>query len=278
MLDEGYVKIWRTILKWEWYKVEHTKTIFLHLIFTANLHDSKWRGITVKRGQRITSRNHLAVETGISEQQARTAIKHLISTNEITIQSTSEYSLITVVNFEDYQGNCKGATSQSTKRATIDQPTTNQPSTNDQPLIKNDKKDKKDKNDKNTNSTANAVAFTDGFAEFWGNYPKKKDKAAALRAWNKLKPDAELLAVILKAISEQKTTIEWTKERGQYIPYPASWLNGRRWEDEIDSAQKASYDMAEIKRSQAQDKIEYIPKQKPGETDEQYQERIKNKR
>lgn len=71
-----------------------------------------------------------------------------------------------------------------------------------------------------------------GFDEFWGAYPRKVAKAQALKAWEKLAPDAELRGRILRALKAQAGSEQWRREGGAYIPYPASWLNGRRWEDE----------------------------------------------
>lgn len=71
-----------------------------------------------------------------------------------------------------------------------------------------------------------------GFEVFWLAYPKKKAKGDAQRAWSKLKPNADLTDSILQAIEAQKTAEDWTKENGKFIPYPATWLNSRRWEDE----------------------------------------------
>ena len=71
-----------------------------------------------------------------------------------------------------------------------------------------------------------------GFQSFWTAYPNKKAKPAALKAFTKLKPDAELLAEMLKAIEVQKQSAQWQKDNGQYIPMPTTWLNQRRWEDE----------------------------------------------
>lgn len=70
------------------------------------------------------------------------------------------------------------------------------------------------------------------FASFWEVYPKKKDKPKAMNAWKRLKVDESLLQTILSAVERDKQSNSWQKENGQYIPYPASWLNGRRWEDE----------------------------------------------
>lgn len=70
------------------------------------------------------------------------------------------------------------------------------------------------------------------FSLFWNAYPKKKSKADAEKAFKKLKPDKQLLDTMLAALEEQKCSQDWKRDNGQFIPYPATWLNGRRWEDE----------------------------------------------
>lgn len=77
----------------------------------------------------------------------------------------------------------------------------------------------------------------DGFAAFWAAYPKKAGKADALKVWNKLAPDVVLQEQMGKALEVQKQSQQWRKDGGQYIPMPATWLNGRRWEDEAPQAQ-----------------------------------------
>lgn len=75
--------------------------------------------------------------------------------------------------------------------------------------------------------------FAQGFARFWEAYPRKRDKPRALKTWQKIKPDAELTESMLTAIDSWKLTADWQRDGGQYIPYPASWLKGRCWEDEL---------------------------------------------
>ena len=70
------------------------------------------------------------------------------------------------------------------------------------------------------------------FDRFWGAYPRKVSKADARKAFAKLDPDAALVEEMLRALDWQKRLPEWTKDCGQFIPYPATWLNARRWEDE----------------------------------------------
>ena len=74
-----------------------------------------------------------------------------------------------------------------------------------------------------------------GFAGFWLAFPRKKNKGDAEKAWRSIKPNAELVATILAAIASAKQSSEWRKEAGRFIPYPASWLRARGWEDVIET-------------------------------------------
>lgn len=74
---------------------------------------------------------------------------------------------------------------------------------------------------------------TQRFESFWRMYPKKKDKQNAKKAWDKLKVDGELYNTIMRGLVLHCKTKEWLKEDGDYVPYPSTWLNGRRWEDEV---------------------------------------------
>lgn len=69
-----------------------------------------------------------------------------------------------------------------------------------------------------------------GFSLFWQAYPKKIGKGAAEQSWEKKHPPIEQ---VLKAVAEQRNSDQWTKDGGQYIPNPATWLNQQRWLDEV---------------------------------------------
>ena len=71
-----------------------------------------------------------------------------------------------------------------------------------------------------------------GFDEFWSAYPRKVSKPQALKAWRKLSPDTQALQAILAGIERDRRSEQWLRDGGQFIPHPATWLNGRRWEDE----------------------------------------------
>lgn len=72
-----------------------------------------------------------------------------------------------------------------------------------------------------------------GFEDFWLAYPKKRAKGQAEKAWTKLKPSLDLRRRILDAVTLAKDDPSWTKEGGRFIPYPATWLSSRSWEDEL---------------------------------------------
>lgn len=75
-------------------------------------------------------------------------------------------------------------------------------------------------------------ALKDAFAQLWAAYPKKKSKDAAYRAFEKRKFTSEQFQAVLAALERAKTSKEWAREEGRFIPYPASWLNAGGWQDE----------------------------------------------
>lgn len=103
MLENGFVKIYRSLLKWEWYDDINTKVVFLHLLLTVSIEDSKWHGITVKRGSRVSSYAILAKETKLTERQVRTSISHLEMTGELTRHKYPNFTVFTVNNYDKFQ-------------------------------------------------------------------------------------------------------------------------------------------------------------------------------
>jgi predicted transcriptional regulator len=117
----GYIKLYRQFMKWEWYTDIPCHILFEHCLLKANYEPKKWRGQNIEVGQFVTSIAHLSNETGLTTQQVRTALKKLKSTGELTSKTTSQYSIITIKNWIDYQGDNK----QINKRITNEQQTNN---------------------------------------------------------------------------------------------------------------------------------------------------------
>lgn len=100
----GFIKLYRQMIKWNWYKNIPVKVLFLHCLFMANYQDDNLHGRTVKRGSFYTTIDDLSQQTGLTVQEIRTALKKLISTGEIIKKSTTKDTLITVVNYDKFQG------------------------------------------------------------------------------------------------------------------------------------------------------------------------------
>jgi hypothetical protein len=99
----GWIKLHKDILRWGWYKDSTTKAVFIHLLLTANYEPSELFGRRINRGQAVFGYRELANTLGVGVQQARTAIEHLKSTREITLEATRRFSVATICKYEDYQ-------------------------------------------------------------------------------------------------------------------------------------------------------------------------------
>jgi len=77
------------------------------------------------------------------------------------------------------------------------------------------------------------------FQRFYKAYPKKQDKQNVIKWFKKNKPTEILMKKILDALEKFKKTEQWTKDKGKFIPMPSTWLNNKRWEDEIISKKSA---------------------------------------
>ncbi len=91
-----------------------------------------------------------------------------------------------------------------------------------------------------------AQSRADYFDRFWKLYPKKKSKADAEKAWSKLKMTDEFFSSIILALSTQAASKDWTKDGGQYVPLAGTWIRGKRWEDEAQSAASNHNGFAQI--------------------------------
>jgi len=147
MTSVGWIKLFRKITDWEWYRDGNTFRVFIHLLVTANHEPKKWRGVMVNRGQVVTGRKALMKSLSLSDQEVRTALKHLKSTSEITIESTNKYSIVTLVNYEEYQKKEDDNNQLNNQQPNI-QSTSNQPASNQQVTTNKNIRTKECKNDK----------------------------------------------------------------------------------------------------------------------------------
>lgn len=223
----GFVQLSDDLTSWDWFDDKNTVYIYIRLLMEASWCERDYKGVHLQRGQLIISQREFADKCGVSRQELRTILDRLTATHKITQTPTRKFSLITMVEYD-----C--ATQTPTRNPPEKQPTINPPT-----LLKT--------NNHTIKQTDNALArggggLDNGFEKFWSVYPKKTAKQQAFKAWQKLDPDEELLSKILASLERQRKSVQWTKDNGQFIPYPATWLNGKRWEDELQEVQNGKSD------------------------------------
>lgn len=168
-----------------------------------------------------------------SNQQSRNG--HALSVTKTTLDSVSRIvgfadamqkvgwlidknGVLSIPNFDRHNGKSAKERALSTKRKVT------QRSRSDRDITVTREEKRRDIN--------TPVQIAPEFEAFWRIYPKKKAKLDAIKSWQRLKPDSSLVDRILKTVSAE----QWPEE--QFIPYPASWLNARRWEDEAAPPQR----------------------------------------
>lgn len=163
VLKNGYIKLWRSLADWEWYKDWKTTRLFVHLLITANYEDGTWQNIEVKRGQRVTSVAKLSEETGLSSKEIRGILDRLKKTNELAIKTTNKYTIITIEKYEFYQSDIE-------KRAN---------KTANNGADKGQAEGQQRKKERNKE-----YIYTPEFEEFYSQYPRSGEKRRTFTNWN----------------------------------------------------------------------------------------------
>lgn len=157
---EGWIKIHRQMIKWEWYQDTNVKVVFLHLLLLANHEEKRWQGHVIKRGQLITSLAKLSKGTKLSVHKIRVAIDKLKMTGEITSKSSNRFTMISIENWDLYQLTEEKVSNKNTNKCQTDG---KQVATN-----------KNDKNIKNEKNIINSGQFSKPTLEDINDYCKEK--------------------------------------------------------------------------------------------------------
>lgn len=212
MENNGYIKIYRSLLDWEWWDDNNTLKVFLYLLLNANWEDSRYRGVEVPRGSLIVGRKSIAHALGISERSVRTSLEHLKSTGEVTIQSTNRFSVVTVVNWDKFQGREEKSTSQTSSERSGKRPASDQQPT----TYKEYKEIKNIRNEEECNA----------LLAFYQNECRNLVPCSVIT-----KPRADKLNALLDAFSIDE--IESVFKKSNRVP----WLTGsnpKRWKANFD--------------------------------------------
>lgn len=206
-----FVKLFREFEHWGWYKNGNTKDVFIHCLIRAVYVETMFEGILLKPGQIIYGRKKWARDLGMSEQNVRTAINHLITTGEITKVSTGKFSIITVVNWEKWQVQ-NGDPNQQTDQNTGRRSTTSKEGKKGLPSLDI------------TPETASE------FEELWSDYPRKQgSKKKAFMAYATARNAGTTYEDVKAGLEAYNTYIRINETPLKYIAYGSTWFEENRW-------------------------------------------------
>lgn len=243
MSDKGYIKIFRSINS-HWlttHKPYCYAFAWIDLLMMANYNGntaiSGDRVISIPRGCIKTTHRTLMERWGWGSSKVSRFLQVLESDEMIkkihATENTKKQYMIEIVQYSVYQGypeqnqNINGTMSEQSQNinGTMMNENTGFAGTpiNNIYIKKERKKEyKKEEHPQNENL----------FNQFWLEYPKKVSKQDAIRAFSKINENE--IPLLMEALKKYKYSADWLESGGRFIPHPATWLNGRRWEDEID--------------------------------------------
>ena len=192
-----YIKLYRSLIDWEWYKNINTKVLFIHMLLKANWKDGRFEGKIIPRGSFVSSLSKLSDETDLTIREVRTAISHLENSGELTSKRHSKYSVFTIKNYDCFQ-------------STDNQSTFNRHS--DDILTTTIEEYKEIKNKRNNNIMCKKEA-TELFEKLWDMYPNKKGKSSV--------SDKDKQKILQIGLEEMTRAIERYKK---YLEANSDWL------------------------------------------------------
>lgn len=237
---EGWIKLYRKIQEsWLWKEKRKFSKFeaWIDILLQANHKNTKiiinFKVVQVKKGSFITSETKLAQKWKWDRSTVRRFLEMLEKEKMIRKNATTEYTTISIENWGLYQNEEQEKQQQDNSDTTAKQQRHN-----------TDKNDKNDKNniyniygqnefDQTEPSEPLMEKWEEQFEQFYKQYPKKVKKKDVNKWFKKNKPSDELFSSMMGSLEQFKGCKDWLKDKGQYIPYPTSWLNQKRWEDEI---------------------------------------------
>lgn len=214
-MNEGYIKAYRKTMKSRVFKNEGLFKVWMWCLWKAS-YNEQWvilktgKGsieVHLLPGQFIFGRESAAKELGMKPSTVRNRIQKLKKMGNVDIKVASQYSIIIIINWDTYQVPNEKEDRRKDRQRT------------GKGHIQEGKEGKED-------------IYAQSFCAFWNLYPRKVEKKRAFKIWQKLNPDEKLAKAILSAVERQKNS-EWKDREFKHIPHPSTWLNGERWNDEI---------------------------------------------
>lgn len=219
--------------------------VFIHLLLSANHKDGYCYGFEVKRGQLLTSQAKIMERIDIKRGALRECLNKLVTSGEIIIVTTNKYSLITICNYDSYQGG-----TESCNQQTANKPPTNHHQTdiqaeqqaatnNNNKNVKNNKNEKKQEEEKESITLQKAK---EDFDVFRRAYPgTKRGLATEFDNFRRKHKDwREVIPLLLPAAKAYADVIKARGTPKEYIKHLQTWVNNRCWETDYQSENKSS--------------------------------------
>ena len=195
-MEQGYIKLFRQIVDWEWYDDIPTCRLFIHLLLKVNHADRNWQGKKIERGSCITSLASLSIETSLSVKQIRRALENLSKTGEIEKIGTNQNTLIIVLKYKDFQGptsvegkqTANGGQTKDMQKTNEGQTKGKQRATNKN--VKNIKNDKNKRNIKDILSPGTSTGHTEN--------PSSGTQMLNVETDNEFSPDTKLTRKLIQ--------------------------------------------------------------------------------
>lgn len=129
MIENGYIRLHRTLTGWRWYKDGNVLRLWLHLLLNANYAPSEFQDKIIGRGEQVTSLKALSDDTGLSVQEVRTALGKLKRTGEILVNSNRHFTIVSILNYDKFQSDSADKQQTVNTQSTNKQQTVNSQST-----------------------------------------------------------------------------------------------------------------------------------------------------
>lgn len=241
MQQGGWIKVYRSLESWEWWGDAEMVKAFLAILFRCEPNSYKWRGIEMDAGSFVTTQERLCEILKKTRQQVRTIISRLVQSGEIVVKSDNHHTVISVVNWAQYQENNQPITNRNGK---INQPITNrekkEESTKEE--IKNYKEEENNLNYPSKNATDDLFGNTPiqeskpesvlPFEAFWEMYQKKADRKACEKAYARISERDRA------KIKEHLPQYVRATPEVRYRKNPLTYLHRECWNDEIVTQQE----------------------------------------
>ena len=169
--------------------------------------------VNIEPGQFVFGRRSAAKELRMDPNTIWKRMHKLKNLQNLTLDSNQQYTIVSIINWNTYQEEISESNLNGIQQVTTKYPASN---TNN--------KDKKEKNN----------TYSDEFLSFYKEYPRRVDKSGAWKAWEKCNGNRPGIDSLLEILSRHKKTDQWNRDGGKFIPHPATWINKRRWEDEVE--------------------------------------------